>query len=131
MKAHPKDPHEPNHRTLARRTALAVSAGLTLLVAACSSAASVGSTGSTCPPASTLTYANFGAAFMSANCGGCHSNGNRPNLATQADVQANASAIDSSAAAGPNGENTRMPKSGSVSTADRTLLGEWLACGAP
>jgi hypothetical protein len=109
-----------------------VTAGLTLLVAACSSSnASVGGTGSSCPPASTLTYANFGQAFITTNCGGCHFNKDRPTLSTQAEVQANVSAIDSSAAAGPNGENTRMPQSGSISTADRTKLGEWLACGAP
>jgi hypothetical protein len=28
-------------------------------------------------------------------------------------------------------EQTEMPENGSVSAADRTQLGEWLACGAP
>lgn len=121
---------KPGHRAVLRPSALGLAAGLTLVVAACSGG-SVGSTGSTCPPASTLTYANFGQAFIKTSCGGCHFGKDQPTLSTQANVQANASAIDAAAAAGPNGENTKMPKDGSLTTAERTRLGEWLACGAP
>jgi mono/diheme cytochrome c family protein len=110
---------------------LAAAVTLTLLASACSSATSVGGTGSTCASDSSLTYANFGQAFIQTNCGGCHIGRDRPDLSTQAAVQANKTAIDQVAAAGPNGENTTMPQNGTVSTADRTKLGEWLACGAP
>jgi hypothetical protein len=88
-------------------------------------------TGSTCPPASTLTYANFGQAFISTNCLGCHNGTTSPRLSTQSEVAANAGAIDRQAAAGPNATNTFMPRDHDVPIADRTRLGEWLACGAP
>jgi uncharacterized membrane protein len=41
--------------------------------------------------------------------------------------------IDEDAAAGPNVVNRVMPPAGlpAPSVAERTLLGEWLACGAP
>ena len=90
-------------------------------------------TGSACPTPQTLTYENFGQAFMQAHCLACHSaNGpESPKLDTVEQIRANKSDIDKSAAAGPNGVNTYMPESGSVSEADRRKLGEWLACGAP
>lgn len=86
---------------------------------------------STCPPASTLTYANFGQAFMATNCNRCHSGDESPNLTSQGAIQSNRNAIDKQAAAGPNATNTYMPPNGSVSLEDRQKLGEWLACGAP
>ncbi len=92
-----------------------------------------GSTGSTCPTDSTLTYSNFGQAFMQAHCLACHSaNGPQsPKLDTLPLVQAAKSDVDRSAAAGPNAVNTYMPEGSSVDEADRRKLGEWLACGAP
>ena len=91
------------------------------------------STGSTCPTDSTLTYANFGQAFMRDHCLACHaSNGpESPKFDTLAQVQASKGDIDRSAAAGPNAVNTYMPDGSSVAEADRRKLGEWLACGAP
>jgi mono/diheme cytochrome c family protein len=100
-------------------------------IAACSSNSSVGATGTTCPSDSTLTYASFGQAFFANNCLSCHSGREQPALTSQAAIQANADEIDMVAAAGPNGVNTKMPEDGSVSTSDRTKLGQWLACGAP
>jgi hypothetical protein len=88
-------------------------------------------TGSTCPPDSTLTYASFGQTFIATNCLSCHASRESPRLATLADIQANRGEIDKVAAAGPNAVNTIMPEDGSVDTAERQRLGEWLACGAP
>jgi len=91
------------------------------------------STGSTCPTGSTLSYANFGQAFMQNNCLSCHSaNGPQsPKFDTVALVRASSGEIDRAAAAGPNAVNTFMPDGRSVDEAERRKLGEWLACGAP
>lgn len=90
-------------------------------------------TGSTCPSDSTLTYANFGQAFMQSHCLACHSAAGpeSPKLDTLAQVKAHSGDVDRSAAAGPDAVNTYMPESGSVDEAERRKLGEWLACGAP
>jgi hypothetical protein len=90
-------------------------------------------TGSPCPTDSTLTYANFGEAFMKTHCVSCHGSGGpeSPSLATLEQIRAHADAVDRAAAAGPNGVNTFMPEGGSVAEAERRKLGEWLACGAP
>jgi mono/diheme cytochrome c family protein len=89
-------------------------------------------TGSTCPEDSTLTYANFGQAFIQSNCLSCHGSGGpeSPTLATLEQVQSHIDEIDRAAAAGPNTTNTFMPEGASVSTEERRKLGEWLACGA-
>jgi hypothetical protein len=88
-------------------------------------------TGSTCPSGSTLTYENFGQAFMSSYCTACHATREQPTLTTLASIQASREEIDMVAAVGPNAVNTRMPQGGSVPTSERQKLGEWLACGAP
>jgi hypothetical protein len=90
-------------------------------------------TGSTCPTDSTLTYANFGQAFIQTHCLACHGAGGpeSPTLSTLVQIQAERSEIDRAAAAGPNAVNTFMPEDGTVDLADRKKLGEWLACGAP
>jgi len=90
-------------------------------------------TGSTCPTDSSLTYANFGQAFVQTNCLACHGSKGpeSPKFDTAAQIRANAAEIDKNAAAGPDAINTVMPEGGSVSEADRRKLGEWLACGAP
>lgn len=91
------------------------------------------STGSTCPSDSTLTYANFGQAFIQSHCLACHSASGpeSPKLDTIAQVRAAKGDIDRAAAAGPNAVNTYMPDGLSVDEAERRKLGEWLACGAP
>lgn len=90
-------------------------------------------TGSTCPTTQTLTYANFGQAFMQSHCLACHSASGpeSPKFDTIEQIRAAASDIDRSAAAGPNAVNTYMPDGASVDEAERRKLGEWLACGAP
>lgn len=90
-------------------------------------------TGSTCPTTQTLTYANFGQAFMQQHCLACHSatGPESPKFDTVAQIRAAAGDIDRSAAAGPNTVNTFMPDGSSVDEAERRKLGEWLACGAP
>jgi mono/diheme cytochrome c family protein len=91
------------------------------------------STGSTCPADSSLTYTNFGQAFMQSHCLACHSaqGPESPKFDTLVQVQAARGDIDRSAAAGPNAVNTYMPDGSSVPEAERRKLGEWLACGAP
>ena len=91
------------------------------------------STGSTCPTDSTLTYTNFGQAFMQSHCLSCHRAGGpeSPTLSTLEQVKSHSDVIDRSAAAGPNAVNTYMPEGASVPEAERRQLGEWLACGAP
>jgi hypothetical protein len=90
-----------------------------------------GGSGATCPTTSTLTYDNFGRQFFATYCDRCHAAGTRPALNTLAQIQADSTAIDSSAAAGASAVNTRMPQGGATPTeAQRRQLGEWLACGA-
>ena len=83
-------------------------------------------TGSACPSDSTLTYANFGQAFMGNHCVNCHGD-----FSTQEGVQSSIDRIDRAAAAGPDAINTYMPDGEDLSDAQREKLGEWLACGAP
>src|SRR5689334_8898558 len=100
---------------------------LALTLAGCtSSATSTGISPLTCPPDTTLTYANFGSAFISDNCLSCHASKNSPTLTTQAQIQLNKSRILSAAV-----YSEAMPKDATMDIAERQLLGEWLACGAP
>ncbi len=99
-------------------------------------------TESECPPSSPLTYANFGQAFMESYCTRCH----RSDLVgaarmgapsfhdfdTRSGVSVVADHIDETTASGPAAANDGMPPSGPFPTlAEREMLGEWLACGAP
>ena len=99
-------------------------------------------TGSTCPQGSTLTYNNFGKAFMQSYCTRCHSStltGGARNGApafhdfdTLEGVKAVSDHIDEAAAAGPNSVNEYMPEGGTKpSMMERQQLGEWIACGMP
>jgi hypothetical protein len=91
-----------------------------------------GASGATCPTNSTLTYDNFGRRFFASYCDSCHASGTRPSMRTLADIRANSTAVDSTAAAGASAVNTSMPQGGTTPTeAERRQLGEWLACGAP
>ena len=110
---------------------LAGSIFVSVLVGACGGSGSSGGTGTTCPTASTLTYANFGQAFMQNYCLECHATRESPILSTQAQVQAALDELDAVAGSGPNGTNTSMPQGRSCPTAERVKLSEWLACGAP
>ncbi|WP_434382980.1 hypothetical protein [Melittangium boletus] len=99
-------------------------------------------TGTSCPPDSTLTAANFGTDFMTRYCNRCHaaslSGSARQgapagvNFDTLDAVRRQTEDIDRWSGAGPNGENTQMPPSGPIPTSEeRRQLSEWLACGAP
>jgi uncharacterized membrane protein len=99
-------------------------------------------TEATCPATQTLTYANFGQAFMQSYCLRCHSQdvmGNARqgapsdhNFDTLDEIQGLAEHIDEYAGSGPAATNTGMPTdTPSPSTEERRKLSEWLACGAP
>ena len=93
---------------------------------ACTSARSTGITEASLTCDSTLTYASFGEAFISTNCGECHAGNESPNLSTQAAVKANSARILQEAV-----YTTAMPQNADISNDERTLLGQWLTCGAP
>lgn len=99
-------------------------------------------TGSTCPQGSTLTYNNFGKAFMEQYCTRCHSSeltGSARNGApsfhdfdTLPGIKAVSDHIDETTAAGPSSTNEGMPEDGAKPTLmERQQLGEWIACGMP
>ncbi|HEY4239100.1 MAG TPA: hypothetical protein VGM88_04765 [Kofleriaceae bacterium] len=99
---------------------------LYLALAGCTSAASTGIATVSCPTDSTLTYTNFGEAFVSDNCLSCHASRENPRLGTQAEIQSNSSRILEAAV-----YTDAMPQNTSMDVSERELLGEWLACGAP
>lgn len=96
------------------------------LLSACTTAESTGIANVSCPTDSTLTYTNFGAAFMTNYCLSCHTSKESPKLATQAQIQSHVSSILQEAV-----YTTAMPEDADLTTAEREQLGEWLACGAP
>jgi len=95
------------------------------LVACTSSASSTGISELSCPPDSTLTYANFGQDLITTECMSCHDK-QSPQLGTQAQIKARASQILDMAV-----YTDAMPNGRDMPLAQRELLGEWLACGAP
>lgn len=95
-------------------------------VGACTSASSTGITEVSCPEGSTLTYASFGSALLADHCLTCHASKERPVLSTQAQIQANRANILQEAV-----YTTAMPEEADLALAEREMLGEWLACGAP
>jgi cytochrome c1 len=95
-----------------------------------------------CPTTQTLTYTNFGQAFMASYCLRCHSEsvmGDARNGAPtdhnfdQLDViRSLAGHIDEYAGSGPAATNTVMPiNEPRPSIGERQQLSEWLACGGP
>jgi mono/diheme cytochrome c family protein len=77
-----------------------------------------------------LTWANTGQALMTGNCTSCHGSSGAMggvSLTTAAQVQAHLSKVDSEVASGS------MPPRGStaLTSAQKTSLLNWLACGAP
>jgi len=105
---------------------------LLLVLGGCMSATSIEEY--PCPPAGTqLTYESFGRGFFAANCNSCHTNASAGAPAsfrfdTLDDIRLHREHIFMRAAA----SNTTMPP-GPVDppAADRDMLAEWLACGAP
>jgi len=96
------------------------------LLSACTTAESTGIANLSCPTDSTLTYQNYGAAFMTTYCLSCHTTKESPKLTTQAQIQARANSILQEAV-----YTTAMPEDADLTTEERQQLGEWLACGAP
>jgi hypothetical protein len=90
-----------------------------------------------CPDDSDLTWENFGGPFVLTYCTGCHHSElpadvrqNAPyaiNLESVELVRTNADRMWARAA----DQNATMPPAGAAADDERTLLGEWLACGAP
>jgi len=97
-----------------------------IATSACTGAQSTGITESQLTCDTSLTYASFGQAFMSTNCGGCHAGKERPDLSTQAAVRSNSARILQEAV-----YTTAMPQDADISKDERMLLGQWLTCGAP
>src|ERR1044072_2230520 len=90
-----------------------------LLVAACTAgASSTGISQLSCPPDSTLDYANFAQDAISTHCLSCHDN-ESPRLVTQAQIQAQASHILDAAV-----YTDAMPASGGMTLEERKMLGE-------
>lgn len=98
--------------------------------------------GAECKEGSTLTWDSFGEKFMTDYCTRCHASSlsgaarqgapSDHNFETVALVREQIEHIDEQAAAGPDSINTEMPIGAPAPTeAERLLLGEWLACGAP
>lgn len=99
-------------------------------------------TESTCPPGSTLTYNNFGQAFMEQYCTRCHDSAlvgearmgapSFHDFDTLFGIRAVHEHVDETTAAGPAATNTGMPPSDPRPTLmERQMLGEWIACGMP
>ena len=87
--------------------------------------------GATCPTNNTLTYENFGRAFVARYCYECHNGGALVKYTLEG---VRSSRIDGAAAAGPDRVNDDMPPTGDrpIPTLDeRQRLGQWIACGAP
>ncbi len=98
--------------------------------------------GAECKEGSTLSWDSFGEKFMTDYCTRCHASSvagparqgapSDHNFESLALVREQMEHIDQLAAAGPESVNTEMPLGGPAPTeAERQMLGEWLACGAP
>ena len=63
---------------------------------------------------------------MTSNCLSCHTSKDSPTLTSQGQIKVNASRILDAAV-----YTTAMPQDNNMAIAEREMLGEWLACGAP
>lgn len=80
----------------------------------------------TCPPDSTLTYESYGRLAVQEHCLSCHAGKESPRLDNVERIRTHARAILDAAVA-----TTAMPADADMTFAEREMLGEWLACGAP
>lgn len=126
-------------------------AGALLLAAACGEKGgdnhggdgAVGtSTQAVCPTPQTLTYQDFGKAFVGTYCLRCHSTNVKGaarqgapddhNFDTLDEVQGLREHMDQKAGSGPAATNTDMPRNDPKPTVEeRKKFAVWLACGAP
>jgi uncharacterized membrane protein len=115
-----------HRRRMTRPLVLSLLVLLSLTASSCGG----GVTASSCPTGGTaLTYASFGQPFMSTHCTSCHGSARSEkgvSLASQAQVQAHAAAVESTVSGG-----SMPPSGGSPTATERAQLAEWLACGAP
>jgi uncharacterized membrane protein len=101
-------------------------------------------TGAVCPTPSTLTYVNFGKAFMTKYCVECHDAAKTGaarkgapefhDFDTQLGIKQVADHVDEYAGSGPSATNEIMPEAGSrpiPTLAERKQLSEWIACQLP
>lgn len=115
-----------------------------LVLVGCAADEEATTSGSVCPPGSTLTYESFGRTFMTSYCTSCHAAGlvgaarqgapSDHNLdALESIRDTGAEHLDAEAAAGTLRVNQAMPPVGSPAPteSERLALGEWLACGMP
>jgi len=90
-----------------------------------------------CPTDSFLTYESFGSPFFSNYCRGCHSSALAADARQLAPLEVNFDTVDDIRALSERvwlraaDGNATMPPAGGPVVAERDLLGEWLACGAP
>jgi uncharacterized membrane protein len=103
----------------------ALTAALSLAACTSGGGTSTGISEVSCPPESTLTYANFGQDLITSECMSCHST-KSPKLGTLDLVRSRTSQILEAAV-----YTDAMPEGAAMSLEQRQLLGEWLACGAP
>ncbi len=90
-----------------------------------------------CPEDSTLTWESFGGPYVRSYCSSCHGSALPADMRQNAplgldfenveQVRMHADRIWLRAA----DQNATMPPVGAPAQDERTLLGEWLACGAP
>ena len=89
-----------------------------------------------CPPDSTLTWENFGGAFVLDYCTGCHGRarvaGERQGAPVQVtfDDPGSIRTLADRIWRMAGDDNVYMPPVGGPDAATRRLFGEWLACGA-
>lgn len=90
-----------------------------------------------CPDDSFLTYESFGGPHMLTFCTGCHHSRLPADMRQGAPIAMNFDDIEDIRAhadriwARAGDHNDTMPPVGPATADERTMLGEWLACGAP
>ncbi|HWB74454.1 MAG TPA: hypothetical protein VG755_05855 [Nannocystaceae bacterium] len=90
-----------------------------------------------CPDDSTLTWESFGGPFVLSYCSTCHGSGLPADMRQNAPVGLDFEHVDQVRMhadriwARAADQNATMPPAGAPARDDRSLLGEWLACGAP
>jgi len=111
------------------------------VLAGCTTDGSTPPPATDCPPASVLTWENFGEPFLLTWCTPCHSSYlmdiGDPNERQDAPVGSDFDGYDhyidwetkvyERAAA----ENSQMPPAGGPTAEERAMLAEWIACGSP
>ena len=111
-----------------------------VIVAACGTDPAVDTHHDQVPPddctTSYLTYDNFGEPFVANWCRGCHSSALPDDMRQMAPKEANFDTLDEvrtwsdGIVSKAGGDPATMPPAGGPSDDERTLLAEWITCGA-